>query len=350
MCRAALLVGLLLLSGCAVGERPTLTNDGAAAENNEGSASGIGDFDGATVRGDGAVSAEASTNPAPTTERDSLLPELAALGDAPRVLISPTGLLVPVLARTGTGYRVLTPCGNEAELVFGQPVWAAEVVLDPGHGGDEKGALGPSGATEAELNLDIARRTAGLLERQGITVALTRTGDYRIPVRNRAAIADQLGAAAFVSIHHNSPTPDPSDGPGTEVFVKAATPESSRLGGLIYEELVNALGVFDVTWASRPDAGVLTVLNDAGENAYGITRYPTTPVALAELAYISNPAEAVVLSTSEYRQTAAEALTEAIVRFLDTAEPGSGFVDKPRLFNPSAETGGTDGCIDPPLT
>ena len=73
-------------------------------------------------------------------------------------------------------------------------------------------------------------------------------------------------------------------------------------------------------------------------------------MALAELAYISNPSEAVLIGTSEYRQAAAEALAAAIIRYLTTDEPGAGFVDNPRLFNPSADTGGTGGCVDPPLS
>ena len=155
-------------------------------------------------------------------------------------------MLVPVLARNPTGYRVLSPCGNEVDLVYGQPVWEATVVLDPGHGGDERGAIGPDEATEAEVNLDVARRAGALLEAQGVAVVLTRSADYRIPVRNRAAIADQLQAKAFVSIHHNAPTAQPADGPGSEVYVQSGNTSSRRLGGLIYQAVTEALAEFDV--------------------------------------------------------------------------------------------------------
>lgn len=333
-----------MLPACGVGQRPVLSDESSQGVSSRGAGDGAGVNSNAGL--DGAVSAE--VNPAGKGNQSPPLSR-SELGSAPPALITSTGVLVPVINRTPTGYKVLSPCGNQTDLVYGQAVWGADVVLDPGHGGDEKGALGPNGATEAELNLDIARRTASLLEGQGVSVALTRTGDYRIPVRNRAAIADQLAAKAFVSVHHNSPTADASDKPGTEIYVQSGSSQSNRLGGLIYQELTEALAVFDVTWSRRPDAGVLTVLNDAGDNAYGIDRYPTTTTALAELAYISNPAEAVVLSTSEYRQTAAQALSDGIIRYLNTKDPGSGFVSKPRLFNPSGETGGTEGCVDPPL-
>jgi N-acetylmuramoyl-L-alanine amidase len=350
----ALVVGSLLLAACAVGERPIFAENGAGPIGADGRAA-AGDGQGAssgpstTASVAGAAAAETPPLSAAATA-STLLPELGSLGSLPPVLLSPTGVLVPVLGRTPSGYRVLSPCGNETDLVYGQPVWEAEVVLDPGHGGDERGALGPDGQTEAELNLDVARRTGAVLEAQGISVALTRAADYRIPVRNRAAIADQLQASAFVSIHHNSPTPERSDKPGTEVYVQSGSAESARLGGLIYAQIMSALSVFDVSWAGRRDAGVLTVLNDEGTNAYGITRHPKAPVALAELAYISDPAEAVLLDTEEYRQVAAQALADGIVRYLTTTETGSGFVAKPRLFNPSGETGGANGCVDPPLS
>jgi N-acetylmuramoyl-L-alanine amidase len=191
-----------------------------------------------------------------------------------------------------------------------------------------------------------------LLERQGLTVALTRTADYRITISNRAAIADRLGAKAFVSIHHNSPTPStPNEAgtPGTEVYPQLGSEEASRLGGLIYDDVVAALAPFDIEWSAAANAGVIQVINSAGEDAYGIVRRPSVPTALVELAYLSNPPEALLISTVDYRQTAAAALAQAIARFVNTTDVGTGFVEEPRLTDPSAETGGSDGCIDPPL-
>lgn len=301
------------------------------------------------------VSADESTpSSAPTTSVDepSALDDVAVLGDAPRVVTTATGIPVPVLGRSETGYLINTPCGNEAEIVWGQPVAPVDVVIDAGHGGDETGALGPNGETESEVNLDLARRTAALVERQGLTVALTRTADYRVTIPNRAAIADRLEAKAFVSIHHNSPTPSAENEagtPGTEVYTQVTSDEASRLGGLLYEEAFAALAQFDVDWAGVPTAGVLRVINDGGEDAYGIVRRPSVPSALVELAYLSNPPEALVIGTVDYREAAAAALAQGIVRYLTTDDGGTGFVEEPRLRNPSAETGGSDGCVDPVL-
>ena len=333
----SLVVILAALSACSVGQRPILADDVA-----EEDSSGVFDAAAASSVGHDGNDAE----PGAGLDLGSV-----DLGDLPAVLLTSTGVVVPVLGSAADGYLVQTPCGNEAELLWGQPLRAAQVVVDAGHGGDEQGTIGLSGETEAELNLDIARRTAAVLDGQGVSVALTRTSDYRIPISFRAAIADRLGAAVFVSIHHNAPTPTPgpTNGPGTEVFVQSSSDASRRLGGLVYQEVVGALSVFDADWASRTDAGVLTVLNESGEDAYGINRHALTTAVLVELAYLSNPTEATLLGTVEYRQSAAEALARAIIRYLDTDDEGTGFVAEPRLFTPSGATGGSEGCVDPPL-
>lgn len=286
------------------------------------------------------------------TEVEALVEDADAvpLVDPPRVLITPTGVVVPIISDLTNSYSVRTPCRNRARVVWGTPISSADIVLDPGHGGDiETGAVGPNGLTEKELNLDLAKRTARLLERRGFTVVLTRTADYRIPLETRAEIANVLEARAIVSIHHNAPTANTSPTPGTEVFIQDGSPESARLGGLIQEEVVDALDRFDLDWSIATDAGAIVVLNDSGENAYGMIRRPEMPAVLAELGYISNAAEAELFATDIYRRTASLALADGIERWLTTDDPGSGFADEPRLFTPSGGTGGSDGCVDPDL-
>ncbi len=266
-----------------------------------------------------------------------------------RALITPTGVLVGVAGRTEAGFVVETPCGGLTEVTVGQVVGPIQVVIDPGHGGDEDGAVATTGLTEAELNLALARRTRDELVDRGISSILTRDGDYRIPITQRAALADRLAPAAFISVHHNTPASRPSETPGTEVYVQNGSDVSRRLGGLLYEEVFAALDQFDIEWTSRDDAGVLVVLNSEGEDSYGIARYPTTPSALVELAYLGNDAEVEFLATPEYLDVAAVAMADATERFLTSDDPGSGFVDEPRIFDPSGLTGGSTGCADPRL-
>ncbi len=340
----------LLLGACAVGERPMFADEAGLD-----SSSNALDGDGLTGDADDPLGtpADAAVNTAPDPVVEAPADPAPVLpSSAPPVLITPTGIIVPVVGVDENNvYTVETPCGAQTLLRWGQPLRSAEVVLDPGHGGDERGAIGPSGETEAELNLDIARRTAAILDAQGISVALTRTSDYRVPIRMRAAIADSLGAELLLSIHHNSPTPTPGpeNGPGTEVYVQSGSDDSARFGGILHEEIVATLSVFDADWASSSSAGVLTVIDDSGEDAYGINRYPVATSALAELTYLSNPTEALVLATDEYRQSAAQALARSVTRYLENDPGGTELNAEPRLFTSAGGTGGTDGCIDPIL-
>lgn len=265
------------------------------------------------------------------------------------VVLTPTGVLVGVAGRTDDGVVVETPCGSLALIDFAQPVEAPQVVIDPGHGGDEPGATDIPDLSEATLNLAVARQTRDVLGARSISAVLIRDADYRIPLRQRAALADLMAPQAFISIHHNNGASRQSETPGTEVYVQNGSEVSKRLGGLLYEEVLQALDQFDVDWTARDDAGVLVVLNGDGEDAYGIARYPTTPTALIELAYMGNPSEAELLATAEYVTAAAVALADGIERFLTTSDPGSGFIETPRTFDPTSTSGGTTGCTDPRL-
>ncbi|MEM7272971.1 MAG: N-acetylmuramoyl-L-alanine amidase [Actinomycetota bacterium] len=268
-----------------------------------------------------------------------------------RALITPTGVLVGVVGVIDDGTVVETPCGGVTIVSAGQSVGEVDVVIDPGHGGDEAGAIDPvSGLTEAELNLSVARRARDLLVERSIATVLIRDADYRIPIRRRAELADGLAPRVFVSIHHNTPASRPSPTPGTEVYVQNGSEDSRRLGGVLYESVVEALSQFeDVEWTARDDAGVLVVLNDEGEDSYGIARYPITTSALLELAYLGNESEAALMQTPAYIEASAAAVAEGIERYLTTGDEGTGYVDQPRIFNPSGLTGGVDGCIDPLL-
>ncbi len=271
----------------------------------------------------------------------------------PRALVLANGIVVPVLYEADDRYSIHTPCGIAAFIDKSDDiveVAGIDIVLDPGHGGAiETGAVGPNGLVEKDLNLSVALATESLLVERGYAVLLTRTGDYRMPLQTRAEIANRLDATVFVSLHHNSPTANPSPIPGTEIFVQSGSDESKRLGGLVYEYVVEALDDFDLDWVAATDAGALAVMNDRGTDSYGMIRRPNMPAALAELAYISNAPEAEFMSTQVYVDTAAAALADAVVAWLETDDPGTGHVAEPRSFTPNGLTGGPSGCVDPDL-
>jgi N-acetylmuramoyl-L-alanine amidase len=102
------------------------------------------------------------------------------------------------------------------------------VVLDPGHGGNDPGAIGPSGLREKDVTLDIAHRAAPLLARQlDVTTLLTRDGDHYVPLEERIARANAFSADLFVSIHCNAS----EDGGGSAImtFVLDETREDSAM-------------------------------------------------------------------------------------------------------------------------
>jgi len=278
-------------------------------------------------------------------------PEVVAPApEVPGVIETPSGILVAITATTAGGWMVISPCGNEIEITKGRRIGAQQVVIDPGHGGVEPGAVGESGLVESGLNLAVARDVSQALRDRGISVLLTRDSDVRLTLSARAAIAAAVGAKAFVSIHHNAAPDGPSAGPGTEVWYQVDDTESRRLSGLIYRQVVDALSGYEAQWVADSDAGVKYRLNSRGTDYYGILRESAgTPSALAELAFLSNPSEEDLLATDEVQRAEAEAVADAIKRFLTTSEEGSGFVDAYERSEPAGSGGGAKGCIDPTL-
>lgn len=276
------------------------------------------------------------------------LPELRP--DVVGAIETATEQIVAVSEIVDGGWAVITPCGNAAEIHSGRPIGAQLVVIDPGHGGDEPGAVGAGALREADLNLAVAKAAFDVLTTDGVSVILTRNSDTRLTLASRAAIARSVGARAFVSIHHNAAPDGPSDKPGTEVWYQVSDPESRRLSGIVYEEVLSALSEYDIDWVADSDAGAKVRLNSRGTDYYGILRESSgTPTALAELAFLSNPSEERLLSTEAVQRVEGQAVASAIERYLVTADGGSGFVEAYDRITPAGSGGGTRGCVDPAL-
>ncbi len=288
-----------------------------------------------------------------TTVLEDSIPQESPERGVPDGLVTPTGIPVAVLERTDSGYLVRTPCGNTAEVSKGVWINGAEVVIDPGHGGPvDTGAIGPNGLIERDLNLTLGQAVIEELTSRGISAVSTRTGGYPTLLSVRSLLADDLGVKALVSIHHNAPNWVPSTFPGSEVFIQSASltaprADSARLGGLLYEEVTAALATFDnVSWTRASSAGVLRVLSSKGTDAYGMIVRPEVPTALIEYGYLSNPSEAELFATEEYIEVAARATADAIEAFLYTDRPGTGFIQRPRIFDPQRAP---SFCEDPAL-
>ena len=285
---------------------------------------------------------QAQSEPSLHLSLDQLVRPEDLEGDPSPGLITPTGVSVAVVGVNEGRFLVTTPCGSLSTVSAGLPLQGVRVVIDPGHGGSyDVGAVGPNGLAERDLNLTLSYAVLNELSSRGISAASTRNGHYGSLLSVRSAFADALGAEALVSIHHNGPTYRTGNLPGTEVYVQSvsaqqARADSARLGGLLYQEITNALSGFEnVAWSRVADAGVLRVLSTRGRDAYGMISRPTAPAALVEYGYLSNRSEAALFATDEYIRVAAKATANAIEAFLNTDRSGTEQVQRPRVFDPA---------------
>lgn len=314
------------------------------------------------------MTAEPTVVPEPTAEPEpTVTPEPTAIpdddGDKPdlppsdyrgevRALRTENGVMLPIRDATANDYVVVTPCYNVASVAGGLPIGGGlDVLIDPGHGGDEPGAVGPNGLKESTVNLRVAELLRSELMARGYSVELTRYSDHRVAIQSRAELANALEPRVFMSIHHNGGFPEPFPVAGTEVFVQLNDPESSRLGGIVFEEIQAAFADIDAEWMGNEETfGVAWRQNDEGTDLYGVLRRtPNLVSVLTEAMFISTAAEADLLAMPEILQIEALALADALDRWFDTDDVGSGFVDGVIFMGDLGNGGGTEGCVDPPL-
>ena len=179
-----------------------------------------------------------------------------------------------------------------------------KVALDPGHGGDEFGAIGPTRLAEKEINLTLALQLKTLLEKKGAEVLLTRTEDVTLGLYDRMEMAAEWKADIFVSIHHNA-LPDgvnPFSRKGLGVYYYH--PHSADLGREIHRELLESTGLF----------------NDGFY--YGNLAVPRTtylPTVLIEGAYIMLPEEEMKLRNTDFQKKIVRGIFEGIKSFVKLA-------------------------------
>lgn len=180
------------------------------------------------------------------------------------------------------------------------------VVIDPGHGGWETGAA-YGGIKEKDLNLDIAKKLKALLQSEGITVHMTRSGDTNVGLSQRAEMANRLNADMLVSIHNNASLTKSVTGTMTLYYPYSTAYKnnlsSKALAGIIQNEAAKSLGSRNIGIIQRTD---LTVL-----------RVAKVPAVLVEVGYMSNSNELNKLKTDAYRQKAAEAIKNGIIKALN---------------------------------
>ena len=175
------------------------------------------------------------------------------------------------------------------------------VVIDPGHGGPDSGAVGVGGVRETDVVLDISLRVARLLESKGVKVNLTRSSEIDLDLPPRVAIANRLSATAFVSIHANASRNVRKDVNGIETFYF-----SGRRGLRLATNIQNALLQAS---PKTPDRGVR-------RGRFFVIRRTFMPAVLVEAGFLTGRFDGPLLANSFHRRKISFAIAKGILKYL----------------------------------
>ncbi|PAV26467.1 N-acetylmuramoyl-L-alanine amidase [Tamilnaduibacter salinus] len=262
------------------------------------------------------------------------------------------------------GHRLVVDLMNKnqsPDRAAGQPVISRDdsgkrdivVVIDAGHGGEDPGAIGPSGTHEKDVVLELAKRLKNRIERaEGYTARLTRTGDYYIGLRKRTVLAREHKADLFISVHADAfRTSAPR---GASVFAlsrSGATSETAKwlarrenrsdliggAGSLSLKDKDDTLAgvLLDLSMTASINASVgvgddildsldhVTRLHKSGveQAAFAVLKSPDIPSILVEAGFISNPEEERKLQRATYQNKLAEAVFSGVESYFRRSPP-----------------------------
>jgi N-acetylmuramoyl-L-alanine amidase len=172
------------------------------------------------------------------------------------------------------------------------------VVIDPGHGGPDPGAVGIGGLQEKGIVLDIGTKVAALLQQQGVQTLLTRSDDRDLDLEPRVQMAEQANATVFVSIHANAISLSRTDISGLETYYYQSGQE---LAQTIHQTILQGVGI--------SDRGVRTA-------RFYVLRKTSMPSVLVEVGFVTGQDDAARLSNPAYRTQMATAIARGILQYL----------------------------------
>lgn len=219
------------------------------------------------------------------------------------------------------------------------------VVLDPGHGGTDPGAVGPMGTKEKDITLSISLYLREELMKRGYRVALTRDKDIYIPLEERTQMANKLRADVFISIHCNASFSSSVN--GSEVYYMAVPSDSSAMAVALRENM--EIGSRSEEIKQKTDM-LIRILEDMMKNAkinessklaeeiykalrkgnleipvkrvaqapFFVLRGAVMPAVLIEVAFISNPKEERLLRTSSWQKKVASLIADGVDVYLSS--------------------------------
>ncbi|MCM1338982.1 MAG: N-acetylmuramoyl-L-alanine amidase [Muribaculaceae bacterium] len=194
------------------------------------------------------------------------------------------------------GNRINLP---EQEVIIPPPISAPTktngkyyIVLDPGHGGSDCGAI-RNNINEKDITLDVSKRVADLLRKKGYEVKMTRETDLTVSLQDRVEFSENLDPDIFVSIHVNSSNSETPNGIETHYYKDNSLP----LAKTIHASMLNHI--------SANNRGLF-------KSKFYVINHTTAPAILVEIGFISNNAERAQLVTESRKQATAKAIAEGI--------------------------------------
>jgi len=181
------------------------------------------------------------------------------------------------------------------------------VVIDPGHGGEDPGAIGIGGLQEKEIVLDISRQVAALLNQQGVNAILTRSADLpssaQLDLQPRVDIAERNRANIFVSIHANAINMSRPDISGLETYYAPGSSQGAALARSIHNSILNGVNI--------RDRGVRAA-------RFYVIRKTSMPATLVETGFVTGAEDAARFSSATGRQQLATAIARGILQYLQS--------------------------------
>ena len=302
---------------------------------------------------------------------DALVNEAAAAKPASKPEADPLGELISQQSKKSTGTKPESPADATAAAAPAKPVTASKeaedpragtdgtdrliiIALDPGHGGEDPGAIGPGGTREKDVVLKLAhllreRINAGSVQGKPMRAFLTRDADFFVPLGVRVQKARRVQADLFVSLHADAFfTPDPQ---GASVFALSQGGASSTaarwmaakenkadlIGGLnvkakdatVQRALLDMSTTAQINDSLKLGGTLLGEIKRVGklhktkveQASFAVLKAPDIPSVLVEAAFISNPTEEAKLNTPEYLSRMADALMRGIEGYFSKNPP-----------------------------
>jgi N-acetylmuramoyl-L-alanine amidase len=172
------------------------------------------------------------------------------------------------------------------------------VIIDPGHGGKDSGALGIGGVQEKDIILPIGKKIAEILERNGIQVIMTRDSDFFVSLPGRVTIAERANADAFVSIHANSAGENRLEVNGLETYHYNT---GLTLAQIVHSKILQSINVKD---------------RNVRKARFYVLRKNSMPAILVETGYLTGRDDVAKLRTTAYQNQMADAIAQGILQYL----------------------------------